>query len=86
MLPASCQKILFSATYSDEVMDFAGTVVPQAVKIRLKRNEESLDNIKQVLLVYVHIYKFVYAHSIITSPQAAVLIYMHVLLIMSLSN
>ena len=40
--------MLFSATYSDEVMDFAKRVVPDPTMIRLKRNEESLDNIKQV--------------------------------------
>ena len=48
-LPNSCQKVLFSATYSDEVMRFAETVIPDALIIRLKRSEESLDNIKQVL-------------------------------------
>jgi ATP-dependent RNA helicase DDX19/DBP5 len=47
-LPDDCQKVLFSATYSDEVMDFAKRVVPDPAMIRLKRNEESLDNIKQV--------------------------------------
>ena len=47
-LPESCQKVLFSATYSDQVMDFAKRVVPDPVIIRLKRNEESLDTIKQV--------------------------------------
>lgn len=46
-LPESCQKVLFSATYSDEVMDFAKRVVPDPVMIRLKRSEESLQNIKQ---------------------------------------
>lgn len=48
LLPDSCQKVLFSATYSDVVMEFAHRVVPDPVIIRLKRNEESLDNIKQV--------------------------------------
>lgn len=47
-LPESCQKVLFSATYSDEVMDFAKRVVPDPIMIRLKRSEESLHNIKQV--------------------------------------
>ena len=47
-LSDSCQKVLFSATYSDEVMSFAQQVVPDPIIIRLKRNEESLDNIKQV--------------------------------------
>ena len=47
-LSDSCQKVLFSATYSDDVMSFAKQVVPDPIIIRLKRNEESLDNIKQV--------------------------------------
>lgn len=50
-LPESCQKVLFSATYSDEVMEFAKRVVPEPIMIRLKRKEESLDNIKQVQTV-----------------------------------
>ena len=48
-LSESCQKVLFSATYSDDVMSFAKQVVPDPIIIRLKCNEESLDNIKQVL-------------------------------------
>ena len=47
-LPATCQMVLFSATYSEAVMKFAGIVIPNAVIMRLKRSEESLDNIKQV--------------------------------------
>ncbi len=47
LLPESCQKVLFSATYSDEVMSFAKRVIPDPVMIRLKRAEESLSNIKQ---------------------------------------
>lgn len=39
--------LLFSATYDAEVMKFAQAVVPNPVKIRLRREEESLDNIKQ---------------------------------------
>jgi len=46
-LQPTCQKVLFSATYSDEVMKFAKTVIPNAVILRLKRSEESLSNIKQ---------------------------------------
>ena len=40
--------VLFSATYNEEVMKFASMVVPDPIIMRLKRNEESLDNIKQV--------------------------------------
>ena len=54
LLSESCQKVLFSATYSDEVMSFAKQVVPDPIVIRLKRSEESLDNIKQVIEVHVH--------------------------------
>ncbi|XP_041480147.1 ATP-dependent RNA helicase DDX19A-like [Lytechinus variegatus] len=46
-LPSSCQMMLFSATYDNTVMKFATTVVPDPVVIRLRREEESLSNIKQ---------------------------------------
>lgn len=39
--------MFFSATYSQEIMDFAEHIVPNPVIIRLKREEESLDNIGQ---------------------------------------
>ena len=42
-----CQLLLFSATYDTQVMNFATTIVPEAVIIRLRREEESLNNIKQ---------------------------------------
>ena len=43
--------LLFSATYDEEVMKFAKTVVPDPLIIRLRREEESLDNIKQFYVV-----------------------------------
>ncbi|CAG7822398.1 unnamed protein product [Allacma fusca] len=46
-LPTACQKMLFSATYEDNVMRFAEKLIPDATILRLKREEESLDNIKQ---------------------------------------
>ena len=46
-LSKNCQMMLFSATYDPEVMEFAEMMVPNAVIIRLRREEESLDNIKQ---------------------------------------
>jgi len=46
-LPKNCQFMLFSATYEAEVMEFAEKIVPDATVMRLKREEESLDNIKQ---------------------------------------
>jgi len=42
-----CQTMLFSATYSDEVMDFAKRVIENPVIFRLKREEQSLSNIRQ---------------------------------------
>jgi len=39
--------MLFSATYDGGVMDFAENIIPNPVIIRLRREEESLDNIKQ---------------------------------------
>ncbi|XP_014286900.1 DEAD-box helicase Dbp80 [Halyomorpha halys] len=47
----NCQIMLFSATYDDEVMEFAQAIVPSPTIIRLKREEESLDNIKQHYVV-----------------------------------
>uniref|UniRef100_A0A6M2DMV7 RNA helicase n=1 Tax=Xenopsylla cheopis TaxID=163159 RepID=A0A6M2DMV7_XENCH len=42
-----CQMLLFSATYDNDVMRFAEMIVPKPLVIRLLREEESLDNIKQ---------------------------------------
>lgn len=50
LLPKTCQMVLFSATYNEDVMKFASMVIPDPIIMRLKRNEESLDNIKQVQL------------------------------------
>lgn len=47
LVPKTCQMMFFSATYDKEVMDFAQYIVPNALLIRLKREQESLDNIKQ---------------------------------------
>lgn len=41
------QVLLFSATYDEQVMSFAKRVVSNANLIRLRRDEETLDNIKQ---------------------------------------
>ena len=49
-LRSECQMLLFSATYEEEVMRFAQEVVKNAVLIRLRREEESLDNIKQYFI------------------------------------
>jgi len=42
-----CQMLLFSATYDQAVMDFAENIVSNPVTIKLRKEEESLDNIKQ---------------------------------------
>jgi len=43
----TCQQLLFSATYTPQVMNFAERVVEDPLIIRLRREEESLDNIRQ---------------------------------------
>nr|XP_020441225.1 ATP-dependent RNA helicase DDX19A-like [Monopterus albus] len=46
-LSQDCQMLLFSATFEDSVWSFAEQVVPDPNIIRLKREEETLDTIKQ---------------------------------------
>ena len=43
----NCQKALFSATYDEDVMKFATSIIPNPVVLKLKKEEQSLDNIKQ---------------------------------------
>jgi len=50
-LPKDCQILLFSATYDDEIRNFATDIVPNAVEIHLKREEQSLANIQQYYVV-----------------------------------
>uniref|UniRef100_A0A674P7W0 RNA helicase n=1 Tax=Takifugu rubripes TaxID=31033 RepID=A0A674P7W0_TAKRU len=47
MLPQSCQMLLFSATFEESVWNFAKRIVPDPNIIKLKREEETLDTIKQ---------------------------------------
>lgn len=47
MLLQTCQMMFFSATYDKDVMDFAEIIVSNPIIIRLLKEEESLDNIKQ---------------------------------------
>lgn len=47
MLPSSCQMLLFSATFEESVWNFARRIVPDPNIIKLKREEETLDTIKQ---------------------------------------
>jgi len=46
-LSTECQMLLFSATYDRSVMDFAENIVSSPVTIKLRREEESVVNIKQ---------------------------------------
>uniref|UniRef100_A0A4W3GN58 RNA helicase n=1 Tax=Callorhinchus milii TaxID=7868 RepID=A0A4W3GN58_CALMI len=46
-LPPGCQMLLFSATFEESVWKFAQKVVPEHNLIKLKREEETLDTIKQ---------------------------------------
>lgn len=45
--PEECQLLLFSATFSDSVMEFAHRIIPNANELTLKREELSVDAIKQ---------------------------------------
>jgi len=47
LLSPDVQTLLFSATYPDHVRDFALKVVPNANQITVKREQLSLDNVKQ---------------------------------------
>ncbi|KAJ0023621.1 hypothetical protein NQD34_003520 [Periophthalmus magnuspinnatus] len=47
MLPKNCQMLLFSATFEETVWNFAQRIVPEPNIIKLKREEETLDTIKQ---------------------------------------
>lgn len=47
MLPPTCQMLLFSATFEESVWNFAKRIVPDPNIIKLKREEETLDTIKQ---------------------------------------
>ncbi|XP_072304920.1 ATP-dependent RNA helicase DDX19A [Eucyclogobius newberryi] len=51
LLPGDCQTLLFSATFEDSVWRFAERVVPEPNIIRLRREEETLDTIKQFYVV-----------------------------------
>ncbi|KAM9410105.1 ATP-dependent RNA helicase DDX19B [Pholidichthys leucotaenia] len=47
MLSKACQMLLFSATFEESVWKFAQRIVPDPNIIKLKREEETLDTIKQ---------------------------------------
>lgn len=43
--------MLFSATYEQNVMEFSEAVLGNPMVLRLRREEESLDNIKQYFVI-----------------------------------
>lgn len=47
MVPRTCQIVLFSATFADNVRIFAGKFAPGANEIKLKQEELSVEGIKQ---------------------------------------
>ena len=51
---STCQSLLFSATYDDKVLKFAKAMVKDPNIITLKREEESLTNIKQYYREFGH--------------------------------
>ncbi|CAF3840549.1 unnamed protein product [Rotaria sp. Silwood1] len=69
--PSVCQMMLFSATYSDEVMTFAREIVKDPVVLRLKREKQTLHNIRQFFIrcydseQKYHAIEQIYAHLIL---------------------
>ena len=49
-MPRSCQILLFSATFPDQVRKFASKFAPSANEISLKKEELSVEGIKQFYL------------------------------------
>lgn len=49
-IPKTCQIVLFSATFADNVRHFANRFAPSANEITLKREELSVDGIKQLYM------------------------------------
>lgn len=50
MLPNDVQKVLFSATFPDEVIRYAAVFAPNANQITLKHDELTVEGIKQLYL------------------------------------
>jgi len=49
-MPKTCQLVLFSATFPDNVREFAARLAPSANEIRLKQEELSVEAIKQLYM------------------------------------
>jgi len=80
--------LLFSATYDDEIMDFANAIISNPIVIRLRREEESLDNVKQYYVeskdLEAKFQAFSLLYGTITSGQA--MVFCHVCYLSSLLN
>lgn len=50
MLSSDCQMLLFSATYTPEVIGFAEQIITDPIIIRVRKEEETLDNIQQYFI------------------------------------
>ena len=50
MLPKTVQVVLFSATFPDRVVDFAGRFAPNSNQITLRHEELTIEGIKQLYL------------------------------------
>lgn len=50
-LPTQCQMLLFSATYDENVLEFARSIIPDPIEFRVRRNQLTLTNIKQYYLM-----------------------------------
>uniref|UniRef100_A0A8D0GA30 RNA helicase n=1 Tax=Sphenodon punctatus TaxID=8508 RepID=A0A8D0GA30_SPHPU len=50
-LPADCQMLLFSATFEEPVLAFAQRIIPESNVIKLRREELTLNNIRQYYFV-----------------------------------
>jgi ATP-dependent RNA helicase DDX19/DBP5 len=50
LLPPTTQILLFSATFPDEVMNFAQKFSPSANEIKLKHEEQTVAGIKQMFM------------------------------------
>lgn len=64
LIKGQCQILLFSATFDGKTSDFAKRIAPNAVEIRIKTEELSLDGIKQF---YVQVQNSVDKYSALSS-------------------
>uniref|UniRef100_A0A161MNN2 RNA helicase n=1 Tax=Triatoma infestans TaxID=30076 RepID=A0A161MNN2_TRIIF len=53
-LPPNCQIMLFSATYDERMLHCVQVIVPNAIIIRIKQDEEALEHIKQFYVICEH--------------------------------